>query len=96
MLGDRESESLSQVADPQGSACVEHNKAEGIKQRARRCHKGHAIAHALHKLSSFRRSCINSHCRLSKQQQNPIPGSTAMHSRAQLFSYGHAEAVRAG
>eukprot|EP00955_Chlamydomonas_euryale_P012275 131977-Chlamydomonas_euryale.AAC.2 len=28
-----------------GYACVERSKAEGIKQRAGRCHNGHAIAH---------------------------------------------------
>jgi len=28
-----------------GFACVARCKAEGIKQRVGRCHKGHAIAH---------------------------------------------------
>eukprot|EP00955_Chlamydomonas_euryale_P058896 357234-Chlamydomonas_euryale.AAC.8 len=31
----------------EGHACVEHSKAEGIKQRVGRCHKGHAIAHPI-------------------------------------------------
>eukprot|EP00955_Chlamydomonas_euryale_P068756 360210-Chlamydomonas_euryale.AAC.14 len=45
---DRKSETQSQGYRErirEGNACVEGSKAEGIKQRAGCCHKGHAIAH---------------------------------------------------